>query len=384
MAAESQAKTTQSAQINSSITIMMTGDVMLGRGIDQILPHPSKPDLYESYMKDARGYLALAEKTSGQIPYPVACSYIWGDAIEILEKMRPDLRFINLETSITSSDDYWQGKGINYRMHPINADCLQEAKIDYCTLANNHVLDWGYQGLEETLDVLSSLGIATSGAGRNTDEAAAPAIMDLSGRGRVLVFSYGHGSSGVPANWAAGPNRAGVNRLHDFSKAAVQAIREEVEAQKQQGDIVVFSIHWGGNWGYGVPSEQSLFAHRLIDIAGVDLVYGHSSHHVKGIEVYKNKLILYGCGDFLNDYEGISGHEEFRGDLALIYFATLDPLTGDLVQLRMSPTRTQYLKVNRASQKETAWLENMLNREGRRFGTRVELDQPDIFTLSWE
>lgn len=80
-----------------------------------------------------------------------------------------------------------------------------------------------------------------------------------------------------------------------------------------------------------------MFAHRLIDEAGVDIIHGHSSHHVKAIEVYKDKLILYGCGDFLNDYEGIGGYEEFRADLALMYFATVEPSTGKVFDLHMTP-----------------------------------------------
>lgn len=123
-------------------------------------------------------------------------------------------------------------------MHPVNVHCLQTAEIDNCSLANNHVLDWGYEGLTETIGVLDDLKISSSGAGRNVREAASPAI----------------------------------------------------------------------------------------------------------IEVYNNKLILYGCGDFSNDYEGTGGHENFRSDLGLIYFATLDAITGGLVQLRLAPTRTNISK----------------------------------------
>lgn len=384
MALQDKAFTAEGSNTGQYITITMTGDVMLGRGIDQILPHPSNPVLYESYVKDARRYLKLAEEIHGPIPYPVNCSYIWGDTLDILASIKPDLRLINLETSITASDDYWQGKGINYRMHPANGHCLQAAQIDHCSLANNHVLDWGYKGLEETLAVLRDLQIESSGAGRNAKDAADPSILEVPDKGRVLVFSYGHGSSGVMSTWAAGKKKPGVNRLKDFSTSELRSVKKEIAAVRQPGDIVVFSIHWGGNWGYAVPDEQALFAHKLIDEAKVDVVYGHSSHHVKGIEVYRNKLILYGCGDFLNDYEGISGYEGFRGDLALIYAATFDPRTGNLVRLQMAPTRTQFFKVNRASGVEAAWLGDVLNREGRKFGNRVEWDGSEVFTLSWE
>lgn len=129
------------------------------------------------------------------------------------------------------------------------------------------------------------------------------------------------------------------------------------------------SLHWGGNWDFGISSRQRRFAHGLIDAAGVDLVYGHSSHHVKGIEVYSDRLILYGCGDFLNDYEGIRGYEQFRGDLALMYFPTLDD--GRLIRLAMTATQTRHFRVNAAPEAGVRWLAETLNREGRQFGTRV-------------
>ena len=91
---------------------------------------------------------------NGPIRQPVSFAYIWGDALSELDSVSPDIRIINLETSITQSDDFWKGKGINYRMHPDNIPALTAAGIDICALANNHVLDWGYPGLQETLSSL--------------------------------------------------------------------------------------------------------------------------------------------------------------------------------------------------------------------------------------
>ena len=119
-------------------------------------------------MKDARGYVKIAERVNGPIPRSVAHAYIWGDALEELERTAPDLRIINLETSVTKSDDYWKGKQIHYRMHPENIDCITEAKIDVCSLANNHVLDWGYAGLEETLETLKKAKSAASEPGETS------------------------------------------------------------------------------------------------------------------------------------------------------------------------------------------------------------------------
>ena len=136
--------------------------------------------------------------------------------------------------------------------------------------------------------------------------------------------------------------------------------------------------------GYDISPEQRRFAHKLIDDAGVDIIHGHSSHHIKGIEVYKKRLIIYGCGDFLNDYEGISGYEEFRGDLGLMYFAGVEPATGKLLRLQMTPTQIKRFKVNRASTTDAVWLRNTLNREGKKLGTRVELNKENNLTLKWD
>jgi len=366
-----------------SVTLFLCGDVMTGRGIDQILPHPNKPHIFEPYMRSALGYVELAEQATGPIGKPVDFAYIWGDALAEFERVRPDARIINLETAVTAAEDAWPGKGINYRMHPANIPCLTAAKIDCCVLANNHVLDWGRGGLLETLDTLRGARIATAGAGRDDTEAAAPALMELPGTGRVLVFAFGTESSGVPRNWAAGKHRPGVNFLDDLSAQAVDAITRQVRVAKRAGDLVVASIHWGGNWGFAIPEERRDFAHRLIDVAGVDIVHGHSSHHPQGIEIYRDKPILYGCGDLLNDYEGISGHQAYRGELALMYFPTLDAATGKLSRFVMTPTQTRHLRVNRAPEEAVNWLHGTLNREGQKFGTRVERRPDNTFLLRW-
>jgi len=367
---------------SSLITVFLCGDVMTGRGVDQVLPYPSDPILYEPYMKTAAGYVEIAAEANGPIPKPVGFSYIWGDALAELERARPDVRIINLETSITQSDAA-EDKGINYRMHPENTPSLIAAKIDCCVLANNHVLDWGYPGLAETLETLSKANIKTAGAGRDLHEAEAPAVMAVPGKGRVLVFAFGSETSGIPWGWAASRVKPGVKLLQDYSDDTVRGIRNGVGQARRPGDIVIASIHWGGNWGYPVPREQQEFAHRLIDEASVDAVHGHSSHHVKGIEVYQGKLILYGCGDFLNDYEGIAGYEAYHDDLGLMYFASMERSTGKLVCLQMTPTRIKNFKVNRASREEALWLREVLNREGEEFGTWVELNEDNALMLRW-
>jgi len=209
-------------------------------------------------------------------------------------------------------------------------------------------------------------------------------VQKVQGKGRVFVFAFGLGNSGIPMGWGAKDKKPGVNLLEDLSAKSLRDIQEKVRRVKREGDIVVASIHWGSNWGYGIPQEQRVFSHRLIDEAGVDIIHGHSSHHVKAIEVYKDKLILYGCGDFLNDYEGISGYEEFRADLSLMYFATVYPSTGKLLGLQMTPTKIRRFKVIRASNVDTLWLKDTLNREGASFGTNVIVSEDNRLTLQWD
>jgi poly-gamma-glutamate synthesis protein (capsule biosynthesis protein) len=365
------------------LTLFLCGDVMPGRGIDQILPHPSAPQLYEPYVRHAGDYVALAEREYGPLPKPVDYDYIWGAALDVLAQMSPDLRIINLETSITTSDGYWRGKGINYRMHPANTPCLTAAGIDCCVLANNHVLDWGYAGLEETLTTLHRAGIQTSGAGMTSKQALAPATFDLAGKGRVLVFSFGHRSSGIPPDWNATKRRAGVALLPDLSDSTLSEIARLVHEVRRSGDIVIASIHWGGNWGYNVPREFQRFAHGLIDEASVDLIHGHSSHHPRGIEVYRERPIIYGCGDLLNDYEGIGGYEAFRSELSLMYFPTMDPTTGRLVRFELVPTLIRNFRLNRPSEQDIRWLTERMDREGRKFGTRMEFTDGDNLWLFW-
>ncbi len=376
-------QTPGSATPPSSLTLFLSGDVMPGRGIDQVLPHPSAPQLYEPYVTHAGDYVALAEIKNGPLLRPVDYDYIWGDALEMLAQISPDVRIINLETAITTNDAYWQGKGINYRMHPGNVPCLTAAGIDCCVLANNHVLDWGYAGLDDTLNALHAAGLQTAGAGTTRHEAHMPARLTVADKGSVLVFAFGHRSSGIPSEWAATAGRAGIALLEDLSERMVKGIARAVQAARLQQDIVVVSVHWGGNWGYAIPPEQRNFAHRLIDEAGVDVFHGHSSHHPKGIEVYRGKPIIYGCGDLLNDYEGISGYEDYRDDLSLMYCPSISPTSCTLTSFELIPTQIRRFRLNRPAEQDRQWLISMLNREGEQFGTRVTVNARNNLELSW-
>ncbi len=366
---------------SDAVTLFLCGDVMTGRGIDQVLPYPGDPTLCEAFANSALRYVELAEAANGRIPRPVAFSYIWGEALEEMARLRPAVRIANLETSITDRGECLP-KGINYRMSRKNSPCLSVGGIDCCVLANNHILDWGDVGLRDTLDVLAAAGIKAAGAGPNAFEASQPAVLDIDGQRRIIVLGLGLSSSGIPESWRATERRPGVNLVSSLSVPTIEAIASRLRGIKRHGDIVVASIHWGGNWGYEIPERHIGFAHALIEMADVDIVHGHSSHHAQAMEVHKGCLILYGCGDFINDYEGIGGYEAFRSDLALAYFPAV-LRSGQLAGLQIVPFRIHRFRLVRVQLTDRAWLADRLSREGKRFHTRVRPGENGTLFLEW-
>src|SRR5690606_19627267 len=219
------------------------------------------------------------------------------------------------------------------------------------------------EGLIDTLDTLQRTGTRTVGAGRNPEEAEAPAVLDTS-EGRLLVYAFGMESAGVPPDWRATAGAPGVSFLPDLARETADAVADRLLASRRTGDRIVVSLHWGSNWGYEVSHRQRSFARRLVDSGAVDVVHGHSSHHPRPLEVYRDRLILYGCGDFLNDYAGIPGHEAFRPELVLMYFPVLAG-SGKLEQLARTPMRIRRFRLERANADDTQWLAALLRRESR-------------------
>ena len=171
--------------------MFLCGDVMTGRGVDQILPHPGDPRLREDSIGGALGYVALAEAANGPIPRPADPAWPWGDALAVLADVAPDVRLINLETSITRSGDFAPGKLVHYRMNPANVACLTVARPDVCALANNHVLDLGRSGLAETLETLAWAGLRAAGACRDCADRSDRWSTGLAGGGRMIPSAAG-------------------------------------------------------------------------------------------------------------------------------------------------------------------------------------------------
>ncbi|KEF43058.1 MAG: hypothetical protein ER33_02305 [Cyanobium sp. CACIAM 14] len=348
----------------ATVRLLLTGDVMLGRGLDQVMIHPVEPTLHEPSVRDARDYVRLAERVNGPIPAPVAPTWPWGESLAAMERLRPDRRLINLETAVTAAGHPWPGKGVHYRMHPRHLDSLRVAGIDACVLANNHVLDWGAEGLGDTLGALAAAGIAAVGAGGDRRDAQSPLALPLSGGGRLLVSAWAHPSSGVPRQWAASEHWGGVAMLPDLDARGLARIAASLSPLRSSGDLTLVSLHWGGNWVREIPAEQRRFARALIDEGLADVVHGHSSHHPLPLEVHRGKAILYGCGDLINDYEGIAepwGQPPgLRSDLACLYLLELRRSDGALERLEVVPFRLRRFRLSHLEPPDREDLERML------------------------
>jgi poly-gamma-glutamate capsule biosynthesis protein CapA/YwtB (metallophosphatase superfamily) len=334
--------------------ILLTGDAMLGRGVDQLNAVSNDPAIPDRLGRDAIDFVRLAEARNGPIPRAVEPGYVWGDALDALAPFETALRIVNLETAITTAPVFDPTKRIHYRMHPANIGVLKAFAPDCCVLANNHVLDWGEDGLRETLNTLDAAGIARAGAGFDPREAWRPVILPLPDGTRVIVLAMGDRSAGVPYQWAATPERPGLAVLGPQVEPSIAHVARIIAQVKRPGDIAVASIHWGENWGFEIPERQTALARGLIDRAGIDVVHGHSSHHPKQVALYRGKLLLAGCGELISDIEGLAHYGKWRPDLVVLYLVGIEG--GAVRDFKMLPMRMRRIRLERPSPDEVRWL----------------------------
>lgn len=378
-----------SGPARAETTLLLCGDVMTGQGISPLVPPAGSPLLRS--MRSALDYVHDAGAAPGagradasapdQLPRPVCFEYPWGDALPLLRKEAPDLRLANLEACITARGTPASPQ-IHARLPPRQLPVLAALGVQGVVLAGPHALDWGPHGLHDTLHCLRQAGIRGVGAGHDSAEAAREAQWPLPGQGRLRLLAYGHASCGVAATAAAARRRPGINWLRGLDADAVAAIAARVAAQRREGDIVVVSLHWGPHWGYEVTPEQRGFAQALVDVAGVDLVWGQASRHPRPIEVHHGRLILYGVGTFLKDAAGAAGHEQLRPELAALYLPRL-AADGRLLELRLWPLRVHLFRLKRASASEGQWLARALGTACRYLGTALAPRGDGSLRLDW-
>lgn len=289
------------------ITLAITGDVMLGRLMDDVLQR-------------------------------MGPRYPWGNTLPLLR--RADLTLVNLECVIATSGSPWDlwPKAFHFRAGPIALEALRQASVDFASLANNHVLDYGEEALLEMLDRLDSAGIAHAGAGRNLVEAARPAFLQA-GELRVAILAFTDNEPG----WAATEDRPGINYLPaNTEPESLDRVRGEIATARHDADLVVVSNHWGPNMRLRPTERFRRLAHAVIE-AGADLYIGHSAHVLQGVEVYRGKLIIYDAGDFVDDY---SVDPELHNDWSALFRCTAQ--RSGVVYAELIPTLIAGFQVNPA------------------------------------
>lgn len=346
--------------------INLVGDVMLGRLIDQLFPthvhEPREAKISESF-KHGNAHLSDYNRETP-----------WGNTLRLLKEA--DLNIINLETSVTTHDGKWPDKVFNYRMHPVNINALQAARIDHASLANNHTLDFQVEGLHETMQTLKDAGISFAGVGHSAEEARSSAILQLPRDGKPseshLIELYS--ASDHPSDWGSVPGF----HLIDYSEATYTRLRKALSKERTKSNtappasLQIFSIHWGPNYSWKPDQEIQDLAHFLIDECGVDIIHGHSSHHVQGVEKYHGKLIIYGCGDFVDDY---ALTPEYRNDLSALWRVTVEEKGSgklELAQLEVFPTRINRFQAEalEPSSADHEWvMDKVTNLSQSHFGT---------------
>ena len=268
------------------VTIILTGDVMLGRGVNS--------------------YLLRAGP-----------AYPWGNTRPTLSAA--DLTVINLECVIARGGRPWSRwpKVFHFKADPIAMTSLHLAGIDCVTLANNHVLDFEEEALTEMLALLENAKIKHPGAGLNLNEAMQPAVLETSGL-KVAVVAFTDNEPG----WAASANTAGTNYIEvSLAEESLGAVKEIINKSRIAGaDLVIFSFHWGPNMAERPSPLFQQFAHAVID-AGADVFHGHSAHVFQGIEIYRGKPIIFDAGDMVDDY---SVDAVLRNDRGLVFRLLID------------------------------------------------------------
>lgn len=274
------------------------------------------------------------------------------------------LRIINLECCISARGRPWSAtpKAFHFRAPPVATEVLRAGRIDLCSLANNHVLDYGEEGLLDTLRLLDAAGISHAGAGRDLAEARRPALVHLEGK-TVGMVAFTDNEPG----FAATDERAGTNFLPvSLEPKVLQVVEQCIASAREAGaELVVFSNHWGPNMVQRPSPLFVQFARAAID-RGADLYYGHSAHLFQGVELYRGRWILYDTGDFLDDY---AVDPLFRNDWSLLFQVGLGEFGSEL---QLFPTTLSYAQVNRAGAEERERILEKMSRLSLELGTPLE------------
>jgi poly-gamma-glutamate synthesis protein (capsule biosynthesis protein) len=286
---------------------------------------------------------------------------VWGSTLGHLREL--DGLVANLECCVSTRGERWPDKVYYFRGGPAWAlPALERAGTVAVSLANNHALDFGAVALRDTLDGLAESGIAAVGAGEDRGSAVDPATVEVGG---VTLGLLGL-TDRMPA-FTARPDRPGtaVTPLTARNVRTRRLVRRQLRRLRDAGaELVVASLHWGPNWETVKRPPYREFARWLVD-AGVDVVHGHSAHVVQGVEVYRNRPILYDCGDFVDDYVV---KPDLHNDRSFLFELVVED--GVPAAVRLVPVEIRRSTVHLADGEAARWLRGRMRSLSARFGTR--------------
>jgi len=269
--------------------------------------------------KKVRGPKQLTFTAVGDVFLPGTVRFVDGKVLSsdknpgktVLDPMIPyfhrsDVNFCNLEAPISSKGAPQAGRYASFRSYLGMEDVLKKARIDFVSLANNHSIDYGWAALSDTMARLKKNGIGFSGAGKNIEEARKPALVKKGGL-TIGLLSYS-ANVNTPLNFQANEEKYGLAPvrispyfLPDHTNVEdIEAMRRDIKKWKALVDFLTVSVHWGISEGgtHTVSLHQKVIGRHAIDF-GADLVLGHHAHAIQPIEIYKNKPICYGLGNFV-------------------------------------------------------------------------------------
>lgn len=241
-----------------------------------------------------------------------------------------DLGFCQLECNLTTRGVRLPQARHTHRGPVTSGFAMRQAGFDVVSFAGNHCMDWGPEGLADTIANLRAAGLDVCGVGANIEEARAPVIREVDGL-RIAFLAY---SSILPEGYWATEKRAGCAplrahtlyeqieidqpgtppRIRTFAfREDLEALLRDIRAARAAADFVVVSLHWGIHFVPATLADyQREVAHQAID-AGAALILGHHAHILKGIEVYRGRTIFYSLGNFAVDLRMTPEHAASKG-----------------------------------------------------------------------
>lgn len=309
-----------------------------------------------------------------------------------------DVCFMNCEMPLTRRGTPAE-KTVNIRADPGSAEDFKTLGVDVVTLANNHMLDYGHEGLFDTLQAFDEAGTARTGAGATIDEALRPATLDITGT-RVAFLGI---ATTLPPGSAAGIDRPGIapvrvgfsfevdaNLMSEIPGIApvvrswvipadLERVADIVERTKREADHVVIGLHWGVPTQRLTPQQgliceyQQPLARALID-RGADAVIGNGSHNLHGVEIYRGRPILYSLGDLIFHRHALHGDDELETAIVRI------DLNRDSVGVSFVPMILNDEGLPEAvSRADRDRIADILITRSKPFGTQFRLDEDALY-----